>query len=142
MKPIQIVVYSLIIALFALFLKWMEYRFWMRGHTTEIYIGAVAALFLGLGLWMGWRWSPSNQQDSKSESPPVGPEKVRQLGLSQREMEVLMLMAEGYSNQEIADKLYVSLSTVKSHASNLYSKLDVRRRTQAVSKAQELGILS
>ncbi len=63
-------------------------------------------------------------------------------GISQRELEVLFLIAEGRSNQEIADQLFLSLNTIKTHTSNLFSKLGVKRRTQAVQKAKELGILS
>ncbi|HNC12260.1 MAG TPA: LuxR C-terminal-related transcriptional regulator, partial [Cyclobacteriaceae bacterium] len=56
--------------------------------------------------------------------------------------EVLELMAKGFSNQEIADKLFVSLNTVKTHSSNLFLKLEVSRRTQAVQKAKELQLLA
>lgn len=69
-------------------------------------------------------------------------EKEKQkLGLSSREMEVLQLMAQGLSNQEIADKLFLSVPTVKTHSSNLFFKLDVKRRTQAIEKARQLKII-
>ena len=62
-------------------------------------------------------------------------------GLTPRELEVLQLIAQGLSNQEIADRLFLSLNTVKTHTSNVFSKLDVQRRTQAIQKAKELGLL-
>ena len=61
--------------------------------------------------------------------------------LSRRELEVLSLIAEGLSNQEIARRLVISLRTVKWHASNIYGKLGVKNRTQAVARARTLGIL-
>jgi ATP/maltotriose-dependent transcriptional regulator MalT len=66
---------------------------------------------------------------------------LAQTGISKREYEVLELMAQGLSNQEIAEKLFVSLNTVKTHTSNLFVKLDAKRRTQAIQKAKELGLI-
>ena len=63
-------------------------------------------------------------------------------GISRREYEVLELMAKGFSNQEIADRLFVSLNTIKTQSSNLFLKLDVNRRTQAVQKAKELQLIA
>ena len=60
--------------------------------------------------------------------------------LSERELEVLRLFAEGLSNQEIADKLFISLGTVKAHSSNIYRKLDVRNRAQAIIAAREMNL--
>jgi len=61
--------------------------------------------------------------------------------LSERELEVLQLIAEGLTNREIASRLFVSLNTVKAHTRNIYGKLGVHNRTQAVAKAQNLGVL-
>jgi ATP/maltotriose-dependent transcriptional regulator MalT len=66
---------------------------------------------------------------------------ISQLELSKRELEILSLLAQGHSNQEIAAKLFVSLSTVKTHIQNLFEKLDVKRRIQAVEKAKRLNLI-
>ena len=66
---------------------------------------------------------------------------ISQLELSKRELEILNLMAQGHSNEEIAAKIFVSLSTVKTHNQNLFAKLDVKRRTQAIEKAKRLNLI-
>lgn len=134
--------YGLVMAVLVSVLKYVEYSYWVRDLRVEVYVGVVAMLFTALGVWIGWRVL----RDRQKEPPPpaelvVNEEAVRTLGISPREMEVLRLMSEGCSNQEIADKLFISLPTVKSHSSNLFVKLDVNRRTQAVHKAKEVGIL-
>ncbi len=99
----------------------------------ELFGGIIAVVFLGLGIWIGiiiyQKKSLSGQFANKK------------LGLSKREIEVLELLAEGYSNQEIGDKLFVSLNTIKTHISSIYQKLNVQRRTQAIQRAQELKII-
>lgn len=100
----------------------------------------IALLFTGGGIWAGLQLS--NRTDPKHSPPKSAPEiSPEELDIRPREMEILQLMAEGLSNQEIADQLFISLSTVKTHNMNLFTKLDVKRRTQAVSKAKELGLL-
>ena len=79
-----------------------------------------------------------NTQDS---SPLIDKAKIKELGISNREYEVLELIGKGHSNQEIAQQLFISESTVKSHVSNLLSKLDAKRRTQALTNAKAQGIL-
>jgi len=93
----------------------------------EIFAGIVGVLFLITGIWLG---------HNGSKKPTVEPFKDIGSGLSKRETEVLQLMAQGLSNQEIADTLFVSLNTVKTHISNIYTKLNVRRRTQAIQKVK------
>ncbi len=121
-------------------LKYLEYRLFVRDLSTEFYVGIVAVLFTGLGIWAGLRLT-------SKKVILVGPEFIfnetglQRLGISRREHEVLELMAKGLSNQEIADKLFVSLNTIKTHSSNLFIKLEVSRRTQAVQKAKELGLI-
>lgn len=121
-------------------LKYVEYSFFVRDIPIEVYIGLIAVGFAVLGIWAG----------SKLARPKVvklGPDfevdekEVDRLGISKREYEVLELIAEGLSNQEIAEKLFVSSSTVKTHTSNLFAKLDARRRTQAVQVAKELHLI-
>ncbi|HMC96913.1 MAG TPA: LuxR C-terminal-related transcriptional regulator, partial [Flavobacteriales bacterium] len=113
----------------------------IRDLSVEVYIGVVAVLFTALGIWAG-----SKLLAGKKEVAAVGPhapneEALRSLGISARELDVLQLMAQGCSNQEIADNLFISLPTVKSHSSSLFVKLDVSRRTQAVHKAKAAGII-
>ena len=116
-------------------------------------MGAVAVVFMGLGIWLAWQFmkrketeetivAPVTTTTSGSHHKVDSQDIIEALEISQREMDVLHLMAEGLSNQEIADKLFISIHTVKTHSSNLFSKLQVRRRTQAVQKSKEIGILA
>ena len=130
------------IALVALtgILKFIDYRFIIRDLSLENFLGAAAVLFTGLGVWVGLRLTRRKVVIANPDFKLNEPE-LQRLGISKREYEVLELMAQGLSNQEIADKLFVSLNTVKTHSSNLFMKLDARRRTQAVRRAKEFGIL-
>ena len=113
----------------------------------ETYLGIVGGIFTLLGIWMGWKLThrkskltPSKNSNHVTENTgEYNPE--NEFNLSPREHEVLVLIAQGLSYQEIADQLFVSLSTVKTHAANIFSKLDVQRRTQAVMVAQKRGLL-
>lgn len=141
--------YGLALAILVALLKSLEYRYYLRDLSVEFYIGLVAVLFTALGIWVGLKLTrdrnASAETSPQAASPAVSleelPERLSRFSISEREYEVLQLIAAGHSNQEIADQLYISLNTVKSHSSNLFSKLDVRRRTQAVQKAKELGII-
>ncbi len=121
-------------------LKYFEYSFFVKDLSAEFYIGVIALLFTGLGIWAGRKLTrvkvvvtdPNFVLDSLQ---------LERLGISKREYEVLELIAQGMSNQEIAEKLFVSLPTVKTHSSNLFLKLNVRRRTEAIKKAKELMLL-
>jgi NarL family two-component system response regulator LiaR len=132
-------------------LKWLEYSFIIKDLKMETYLGIVGGIFTILGIWIGWKIThkrrlgfseetESNnsirQKDNQGKYDPQN-----EFNLSPREHEVLVLIAQGLSYQEIADQLFVSLSTVKTHASNIFSKLDVQRRTQAVMVAQKSGII-
>lgn len=148
MKParpwVTVLLYGLALAAMVFVLKYFEYRYWIRDLRMEVYIGVVAVLFTALGIWVGKKLLEGRPADAPPVPPPhPGPNQavIADLGISARELEVLGLMAKGCSNQEIADQLFISLPTVKSHSSNLFVKLDVGRRTQAVHKAKELGIL-
>lgn len=130
-------IYGLSLAASAFLLRWLEYQYLVRLFATEIYIVLVAVLFTGLGVWIG------NQLTRKP-----APEKfvrnaraIEALEISEREYEVLKNLAEGLSNQEIADRLFVSVNTVKTHLAHLYGKLAVSRRTQAVNKAKSLRLI-
>ncbi|MEL6660915.1 MAG: response regulator transcription factor [Bacteroidota bacterium] len=132
-------IYGAALAIIALVLKTVEYRYSVRDLSTEGLILAIAILFAGLGLWAGWQLSRPRQAITATVVDPS--ERLQQLGISKREYEILQLVATGSTNQEIADQLFISLNTVKTHLSNLYQKLDVRRRTQAVEKGKQLGLV-
>ncbi len=104
---------------------------------TEWLLVFVAILFLGLGVFLQRR----SLHQEKIVASEVNQDKIVELGLSKREYEVLLEMARGYSNKEIADHLFVSESTIKTHVSHVLEKLNAKRRTQAVQNAKELQIL-
>lgn len=147
MKPsrpwVIVLIYGLALAFVVFVLKYIEYRFLLRELSVEVYIGVVAALFTAVGIWLGSRLLKEKKVVVQVPMPArVDEEAVLASGLSARELEVLRLMALGHSNQEIADRLFISLPTVKSHSSSLFVKLDVKRRTEAVHKAKSLGLIT
>lgn len=134
----RVVAYGALLAAGTLALQWLDYRRLALAHADEVYILLIALGFLGLGVWVGVRlFAPP-------PPPPVGgnPQVVESLGISPRELDVLQALAEGRSNKEIAALLHVSPNTVKTHLARLFEKLGARRRTEAVHRARELGILS
>jgi len=151
-KDRLIVVYGVLLAVLLLLLKWLEFRFLIVNHAFEIYIGAIALIFTSLGVWLAIKLAKPKTHTVVVEkeiyltkpTENVIPEEdtLSKIGISKREWEVLALMAEGLSNQEIAGRLFVSLNTVKTHSSNLFEKLEVKRRTQAIEKGKRLGILA
>jgi DNA-binding CsgD family transcriptional regulator len=143
-------VYGILGGVLIAVLKIVEYRFLVLEHSLEIYGGLVALLFSGLGIWLGLKLTRPRETVVVREVPvPVrirGPferneAKVQQLGITPRELEILEAMAAGLSNREIADQLFVSENTVKTHAARLFDKLSARRRTQAVQRAKEAGLI-
>lgn len=135
-----IFLYGLALAVLVLIMRMIEYRFLVRDLTLEFYIGLVALFFTALGIWVGLRFTGKKVVVINPEFR-FNEKEQTQRGISKRELEVLGLMAEGLANQEIADQLFVSLNTVKTHSSNLFSKLEVSRRTQAIQKAKELNLI-
>lgn len=101
----------------------------------EVYGVVIGIIFLALGIWVGSNILSPKQ---KARSLMAKPEEI---DLSDREFEVLQLIAEGLSNQQIADQLFVSRNTIKTHISNIFAKLDVKRRTQAIQRAREVGMI-
>jgi two-component system, NarL family, response regulator LiaR len=145
-----IIIYSISLALLLFLLKWLELRFIIFDHSFEIYIGFIAVIFTALGIWLALKLSKPKIETvvvekevyvTRNESFVLDTSLVSQLELSKRELEVLGLLAQGHSNQEIATQLFLSLSTVKTHIQNLYEKLDVKRRTQAIEKAKRLNLI-
>jgi DNA-binding CsgD family transcriptional regulator len=126
-------------------LKLVEAQYLMRTYPAEVYAGIVAVLFSALGIWVGLRSSRSRPapEPALREAAPFAPDpaKIRDLGLTAREREVLALIAEGLSNREIGERLFVSENTVKTHASRLFEKIGVERRVQAVQRGRELGLV-
>lgn len=123
-------------------LKMLEYRFFVRDLSIEIYIGSVAVVFTVLGIWAGSKIIGKGRVRFVQVTDfQLDEKELERSGISQREHEVLQLMAEGHSNHEIGEKLFISLSTVKTHTASLFVKLDARRRTQAIQKAKELGLI-
>ncbi len=135
-------------------LKFIEYRFLVVEHSLEIYGGILALMFSTLGIWLGLKLTRTREAVVVREVPVEVPVPVRmsgpfernemqlqQLGITPRELEILEAMAAGLSNREIADKLFVSENTVKTHAGRLFDKLSARRRTQAVQRAKEAGLI-
>jgi DNA-binding CsgD family transcriptional regulator len=132
-----ILIYGALLAAGAFGLQWLEFQFVVRTHATETYLVLIALAFLGLGIWVGARLF---------RRPPAAPfepnMKVREtLGISDREFEVLSLLAQGRSNKEIANELSVSPNTIKTHVARLFEKLEAQRRTEAISRARELGMI-
>ena len=143
-----ILLYGIALAILLMLLKAVEYRFWVRDLSMEVYVAIIALFFSALGIWAGLRLTQRRVITIENSPPPISSIPVQasdqlleKYKISRREYEVLTLIAAGYSNQEIAEKLYVSLNTIKTHSSNLFIKLDVKRRTQAVQKAKELGLM-
>jgi NarL family two-component system response regulator LiaR len=135
-----ILLYGIAMAVLVGVLKYFEYSFFVKDLSAEMYIGAIAVLFTVLGIWAG-RKLTRTKVIVTDPNFVLDPHRLDQIGISKREYEVLELIAQGMSNQEIAEKLFVSLPTVKTHSSNLFLKLNVRRRTEAIKKAKELMLL-
>jgi len=122
-------------------LKALEYKYIVRDLSLEFYLGIIALAFTGLGIWAGIRLVGGSKTAKVEISTSPDMALAEKLGLTKRELEVLALMAAGLSNQEIAEKLFVSVSTVKTHSSNLFAKLEVKRRTQAIQKSKSLKLI-
>ena len=134
----RIVLYGALLAAGTLALQWLDYQRLTRVHSGELAIFVIAAGFLVLGAVIGARVL------ARPSTPPPAdgnPKAVATLGISARELAVLHELAGGKSNKEIAASLHVSPNTVKTHVARLYEKLGAKRRTDAVNRARELGIL-
>lgn len=145
-----ILLYGFSLALLLALLKWLELKFIIMENAFEIYSGFIAVIFMGVGIWVALKLAKPKKETIFVEKEVyinnngdfiLNEKEIEKLGISKRELEVLQLMAEGLSNQEIAERLFVSLNTIKTHSSKVLEKLDVKRRTQAVEKAKRLAII-
>jgi two-component system, NarL family, response regulator LiaR len=140
-----VLLYGLIGGILIAVLQWTEYRFVVIEHSVEIYGALVAAAFATLGIWLGIRLNRPKvvaREVPVPNAPFVVNDKKREdLGITRRELEILELVAQGMSNREIAGKLFVSENTVKTHCARAFDKLGAARRTQAVQRGKELGLL-
>jgi DNA-binding CsgD family transcriptional regulator len=159
-----VLVYGLVAGVSIATLRFTEYRFLVIEHSVEIYGGLVAALFAGLGIWLGIRLTrkpaavvvreivvqaPVDVQPPARPSARLAPdepfavdrERLAESGITPRELEILGLIAGGLSNREIAERLFVSENTVKTHSNRLFDKLGAKRRTQAVQRGRELRLI-
>ncbi|MGV3509002.1 MAG: response regulator transcription factor [Sphingobacteriaceae bacterium] len=132
-------------------LKWLQWKFLLVDNSIDIYIGLIAIFFTALGVWVATQLVKPKIQTvvverkvlvNATEEFTVNETELKKLNLSNREYQVLQLLAKGNSNAEISDKLFLSLSTVKTHVSNLFIKMDVKSRTQAIEKAKRLKIVA
>ena len=145
----HVLIYGLLGGVLVAALKWVEYRFLVVEHSIEIYGALIAVTFAVLGIWLGLKLTKTppaivvKEVSLPAAGPPnVDAKKREELGLTRRELEILELIAQGMSNREIAEKLYVSENTVKTHSSRVFEKLGAKRRTQAVQLGKEFGLLS
>lgn len=136
-----ILLYSLALAALLFLLQWLQFGYMVRDLSLEFYLGVVALVFTSVGIWAGLKLTRPKTKVVVQSTFIFNEEECNRLGISKRELEVLELMAQGLSNQEIADKLFVSLNTVKTHSANLFIKLDAKRRTQAVQRAKDLQLI-
>jgi DNA-binding CsgD family transcriptional regulator len=145
----RLLLYGVLLAVFTISLKLLEYKLVILNHSLELYGLVLAVIFTLIGIWAGKKLTGTKEVLVEKTIYVAAPSKdftvnegaIEQLGISKREYEILELMAQGMSNQEIADKLFISVSTIKTHTSNLFMKLDVNRRALAVKKAKELNLI-
>jgi ATP/maltotriose-dependent transcriptional regulator MalT len=157
----HVLIFGLVGGLLIATLRYTEYRFVIIEHSVELYGALVAVLFAAFGIWLGLRITRSRETIREtvvvrevlvpaetpapvaSNTAPFAPNRVHQqtLGITARELEILALIARGFSNREIATQLFVSENTVKTHCARTFDKLGAARRTQAVLRGKELGLL-
>lgn len=145
----SVILYGVSLAILLLLMKWLEWRLLIIDHAIELYAGLVALLFTGLGIWLARKLTRPKTETIIVEKQVVvkstdfipNETEITRLALTKREMEVLQLMANGLSNQQIAEHLFLSPNTIKTHTSKVFEKLEVQRRTHAVDKARKLNII-
>jgi DNA-binding NarL/FixJ family response regulator len=144
----RVLLYGSIGGVLIALLKYIEYQYFIRVYPTEVYGGLLAVIFTALGIYAGLRLKKQKEvvvvkevRVPAAEAFTLNVGKLKELGITQREHEILGLIAEGLSNREIGERLFVSENTVKTHSSRLFEKMSVNRRVQAVQKGKELGLI-
>lgn len=145
----SVLIYGASLAALLFLMKWLEWRFLIADYAVELYGGALAIIFTALGIWLAVKLMKpkintvfvEKEVIVKTNDFILDEQELTRLGLSKRELEVLQLMAEGLSNHQIAERLFVSLNTIKTHSGKVFEKLEVQRRTQAVDKAKKLRLI-
>jgi two-component system, NarL family, response regulator LiaR len=138
----QVALYGAVGGVLIALLKVIEYKHFVREYPSEIYGGLVALIFTAIGIYFGLRWTRAKEVVVIRGMPFVlNAEKLKEVGLTAREHEILALIAQGLSNREIGEKLFVSENTVKTHSSRLFVKMEVNRRVQVVQKGKDLGLI-
>ena len=144
----HVLLYGVVGGVLIAVLKLTEYRYLVIQHSLEIYGGIVATIFAVVGIWLGRKLTRNTETVVVREVMVPAPsefvrdlDKVAALGITPRELEILELIAQGLSNKEIADKVFVSENTVKTHSSRVFDKLGARRRTQAVQMGKDLRLI-
>jgi two-component system, NarL family, response regulator LiaR len=138
----HVVLYGAALAALAFLLKWLQVRYVVADLPFEVYVGLVAVLFTGLGVWVATQLArPRAGAAASADAVSIDEAEIVRLGFTTREYDVLKLLAQGRSNAEIGACLFLSVSTVKTHVSNVLAKLDVRSRAQAVVKAKTLHLV-
>jgi len=145
---IHVLIYGLSAGVLIVVLRLIEFRFLIVSHSLEIYGGLIALVFASLGIWLGLKLTRKKEVVVLKEVPvpasqpfALNEARLKDLGITKRELEILELIAHGMSNREIAEKLFVSENTVKTHSSRLFDKLSAKRRTQAVQIGKEMGLI-
>ena len=143
---VHVLIYGLCGGVLIAVLRFIEFRFLIVEHSIEIYSALLAALFAGVGIWLGLKLTRRKEvvvvKEVRGPQPfSLNEARVKDLGITKRELEILELIARGMSNREIAEKLFVSENTVKTHSSRLFDKLSAKRRTQAVQIGKEMGLI-
>ena len=146
----ETIMYAIAMAILLLVLRFLEYKFIILQNELGVYIGSIALFFTVLGIWASNKLTAPKVKTvivekeifvQKRVDFTINEEELNNRKISKRELEVLELMANGLSNQEIASRLFVSLNTIKTHSSNLFQKLEVKRRTQAIETGKKIGII-
>jgi len=150
LKSRHIILYGALLAILVFVLKWLQWKFLITDHSLEIYIGLIALFFTVLGVWLATQLAKPKvekvvvEKEVYLELPEEGvinKTELEKLELTDREYDVLELLSKGQTNAEIAGNLFLSVSTVKTHVSNLFVKMDIKNRAQAVEKAKRLKLV-
>ncbi len=135
---VQIILYGTLLAAGTFVLGWLDFQRLTRAYSMDVFVTLIAIAFLVLGAWLGARLFRGTPKPAAFDGNPKA---QATLGISPRELAVLQELAAGRSNKEIAIELAVSPNTIKTHTARLFEKLGAKRRTDALNKGRELGLL-